>query len=155
MRESEIAISSNLDRSSFQISPFDANHGDASWVTKLVKALNKWPTTLSKLILTTGLIFLFSGLLIEHQFWKFVAVAFYYHKHNSLILIMWVKYSGSFQFRLWHRVDSLIVKLRCIKFFAGFFFLNFRTCRGTASELKCNSLAVFQILLWFSMRELY
>ena len=122
MRESEIAISSNLDKSSFQISPFDANHGDASWVTKLVKALNKWPTTLSKLILTTGLIFLFSGLLIEHQFWKFVAVAFYYHKHNSLILIMWVKYSGSFQFRLWHRVDSLIVKLRCIKFFAGFFF---------------------------------
>ena len=46
MKESEIAIFSNLDRSNFQ-------NLYASWITKLMKSLSKWPTTLSKLISTT------------------------------------------------------------------------------------------------------
>ena len=50
-RESEIAISSDLNRSSLQ--NFSANLVGASWVIKLMESMIKWPTTLSKLISTT------------------------------------------------------------------------------------------------------
>ena len=45
-----------------KIYPLDANHVGASWVSKLVESMNKWPTTLSKLIsitVFTGQIFIF------------------------------------------------------------------------------------------------
>ena len=37
----------------FKIHPLGANHGGASWITKLMESLNKWLTTLSKLISIT------------------------------------------------------------------------------------------------------
>ena len=44
-KECEITISSSVTGQISKISPLEANHGAASWVTKLMESLNKWLTT--------------------------------------------------------------------------------------------------------------
>ena len=73
----------------WKISPHHANHGGASWVTKLMQSMNKWPTALPKLRSATEICRTYCNILTVFKVCKWL-------KRNRLVFLVLIYMTNAY-----------------------------------------------------------